>query len=197
MKLLHVSLFTALLAAAPCSFAQTSGTSSSVTTAPGSARTEQTTRIIATVTAINPANRVIGIRRPDGRIVDVKAGPEVKNFDKIKVGDKVVTDYTRALSLQLKKGTTGAAKRIESPVAVTSAPRGAQPAATAAATLTVVADVVAVDPKEHAVTLRGPEGHLVDLMAPDPEQLKRIKQGDQVEAVYTEALAVKVQPAGQ
>jgi hypothetical protein len=63
--------------------------------------------------------------------------------------------------------------------------------------LTVVADVVAVDPKEHAVTLRGPEGHLVDLMVPEPEQLKRIKQGDQVEAVYTEALAVKVEPAGQ
>jgi hypothetical protein len=197
MKLLHVSLFTALLAAAPCTFAQTSGTSSSVTTAPGSARTEQTTRITATVTAINPASRMIGIRRPDGRIVDVKAGPEVKNFDKIKVGDKVVTEYTQALSLALKKGTVGAAKRVESPVAVSSAPRGAQPAGSVAATLTVLADVVAVNPTEQTVTLRGPEGHLVDLRVRDPEQLGRIKQGDQVEAVYTEALAVKVEPAGQ
>jgi hypothetical protein len=197
MKLLHVSLFTALLAAAPCTFAQTSGTSSSVTTAPGSARTEQTTRITATVTAINPASRMIGIRRPDGRIVDVKAGPEVKNFDKIKVGDKVVTEYTQALSLELKKGTVGAAKRVESPVAVSSAPRGAQPAGSVAATLTVLADVVAVNPTEQTVTLRGPEGHLVDLRVRDPEQLGRIKQGDQVEAVYTEALAVKVEPAGQ
>jgi Cu/Ag efflux protein CusF len=43
--------------------------------------------------------------------------------------------------------------------------------------------------------LRGPKGHLVDLQVKDPEQLKRIKQGDQVEAVYTEALAIKVEPA--
>ena len=124
---------------------------------------------------------MIGIRRPDGRVVDVKAGPEVKNVDKIKVGDKVVTEYTQALSLELKIGTTGAAKRIESPVAVT---------------LTVIADLVAVTPAERAVTLRGPEGRLVDLQVRDPEQLRRVKQGDQVEAGYTEALAVKVAPAG-
>jgi hypothetical protein len=37
---------------------------------------------------------------------------------------------------------------------------------------------------------------MVDLRVPNPEQLKRIKQGDQVQAVYTEALAVKVEPAG-
>ncbi len=36
---------------------------------------------------------------------------------------------------------------------------------------------------------------MVDLEVPDPEQLKRIKQGDQVQAVYTEALALKLEPA--
>jgi hypothetical protein len=60
----------------------------------------------------------------------------------------------------------------------------------------VLADVMAVNQIDRSVTLRGPEGHLVDLSVPNPEQLKRIKQGDQVQAVYTEALAVKVDPAG-
>jgi Cu/Ag efflux protein CusF len=45
------------------------------------------------------------------------------------------------------------------------------------------------------VTLRGPEGHFVDLQVQDPAQLKRIKPGDQVQAVYTEALAIMVEPA--
>jgi Cu/Ag efflux protein CusF len=32
-------------------------------------------------------------------------------------------------------------------------------------------------------------------MVEDPEQMKNIKKGDQVEAVYTEAVAISVEPA--
>jgi Cu/Ag efflux protein CusF len=61
--------------------------------------------------------------------------------------------------------------------------------------VSVTADVVAVDTKNQVVTLRGPQGHLVELKVRDPNQLKRVKIGDQVEAVYTEAVAVAVEPA--
>jgi hypothetical protein len=44
------------------------------------------------------------------------------------------------------------------------------------------------------VTLRGTE-YEVDLKIRDPEQLKMIKVGDQVHAVYTEAVALSVEPA--
>lgn len=195
MKPLYIPVFAALFAIAPCAPAQTSE-SSRVTTAPGAARAVQTIKTIATVTGVYPVSRSISMRRPDGRIIDVQAGPEVKNFDKIKVGDKVTVDYTEAPSLELKKGKVGAPKRIESRTDV-SHPQGPdKPNAAVGATVTVLADVVAVNPAGHTVTLRGPEGHMVDLRVPDPEQLKRIKQGDQVQAVYTEALAVKVEPAG-
>ena len=197
MKLLYIPVLAALLAVAPCAPAQTSGVSSSVTRAPGAARAVQTIKTTATVTGINPANRTISMQRPDRRIVDVQAGAEVKNFDKIKVGDKVTAEYTEALSLELKKGAVGAAKRIESPMAVSHPEGSDKPSATVGSTVTVLADVVAVNQADHSVTLRGPEGHLVDLRVPDPEQLKRVKQGDQVQAVYTEALAVKVAPAGK
>jgi hypothetical protein len=75
------------------------------------------------------------MQRPDGRIVDVQAGAEVKNFDKIKVGDKVTAEYTQALSLELKKGKVGAAKRIESPPVVSRAQGGDKPSATAGSTV--------------------------------------------------------------
>jgi ABC-type Fe3+-hydroxamate transport system substrate-binding protein len=195
MKPLYIPLFAALFAMAPCAPAQTSG-SSSVTTSPGAARAEQTTKTTATVTAVDPVHRTISMQRPDGRIIDVQAGAEVKNFDKIKVGDKVTAEYTEALSLELKKGKVGPARRIESRTDV-SHPQGPdKPNAAEGATVTVLADVVAVNQAGRSVTLRGPEGHMVDLRVPNPEQLKRIKQGDQVLAVYTEALAVKVEPAG-
>ena len=61
--------------------------------------------------------------------------------------------------------------------------------------MTVVADVESVNTQDKVVTLRGPEGNVVDLKIEDPEQLKRIKKGDHIKAVYTEALAIKVEPA--
>jgi Cu/Ag efflux protein CusF len=44
------------------------------------------------------------------------------------------------------------------------------------------------------VTLKGPN-QTVDLKVRDPAQLKLIKVGDQIQAVYTEAVAVGVEPA--
>ena len=54
--------------------------------------------------------------------------------------------------------------------------------------MTIVADVVGLDPAKQVVTLKGPQ-HTVDLHIADPEQFKRIAKGDQVEATYTQALA--------
>jgi Cu/Ag efflux protein CusF len=63
--------------------------------------------------------------------------------------------------------------------------------------MTIVADVVEVHPKNKTVTLKGPKGNTVDLVVEDPAQLANIKKGDQVEAVYTEALAISVEPAAK
>jgi len=54
--------------------------------------------------------------------------------------------------------------------------------------------VIAVNAKTQTVTLKGPK-HTVDLKVPDKGQFKLIKVGDQVQAVYTEAVAVSVEPA--
>jgi hypothetical protein len=72
--------------------------------------------------------------------------------------------------------------------------QGQQPAAGAARQVHVVADVIAVDPKSQVVTLRGPS-RVVELKVRDPKQFKLVKVGDQVEATFTEALAVSVEPA--
>ena len=55
----------------------------------------------------------------------------------------------------------------------------------------VVAEVIAVDPLAHSVRLREPTG-VVDLRVQDPEQLKGVAVGDQVEATYTEGNAISV-----
>ena len=57
----------------------------------------------------------------------------------------------------------------------------------------VTADVIDVNAAKMTVTLRGPK-QTVDLVVPDPEFFKHVAKGDQVEATYTEALAVMVEP---
>ena len=44
----------------------------------------------ATVAAIDYEHRIATIRLPDGSTVTFKAGPEVKSFDQLKVGDQVL-----------------------------------------------------------------------------------------------------------
>jgi hypothetical protein len=44
------------------------------------------------------------------------------------------------------------------------------------------------------MTLKGPQGNSVDVVVEDPDQLKLIKKGDQLEVVYNEALAISVEP---
>ena len=160
---------------------------------PGVAGAAQTVRIGATITAIDAATRAVTLRGPQGREVVVTAGPEVRNFAQMKVGDKVDVEYVEALTLELKKGGGGAVARTETAGAAGAKP-GTAPAGLAGRQVRVVADVVAIDQATQTVTLKGPQ-RTVDLKVRDPKQLALIAKGDQVEATYTEAVAIAVTPS--
>ena len=164
-----------------------------VASEPGKAAAMRTGQISAQVVAIDKASRKVTLKGPKGRVVDVVAGDEVKNFDQIKVGDSVVVRFLQALSLSLKKTTSG--KGPSETSAAASAKPGERPAASVARQVTVIADVTAVNPKTKTISLRGPKGNVVTLDVQNPDQFKAVKVGDKVEAVYTEAVAISVEPA--
>ena len=174
-------------------FAQTGG--AVVATKPGAAIAAQTVKLDATITAIDPATRAVTLKGPQGNEVVIVAGPEVKNFAQMKVGDNVAVEYVEALTLELKKGGGRPVTRSDQ-AAMGGAKPGAQPAGAGGRQVTIMADVVDVDAQNQRVTLRGPN-RTVDLKVRDPKQLALIKKGDQVEAVYTEAIAVAVGPAAK
>ena len=62
---------------------------------PGKASVEHTVDVTATITAIDKTTRDITLKGPKGNWVVVTAGPEVKNFDQIDVGDKVHANTSR------------------------------------------------------------------------------------------------------
>jgi len=177
--------------AAGAAIAQTGG--AVVASEPGKVAMAETVNITATVEAIDKAKRLLTLKGPEGNSVVVQAGPAVKNFDQIKVGDKVAAQYIEALTLTLKPGGGAMREKIEREDAVAAKP-GEKPGAAVGRQVTVIADVIAVDAKKQSIRVKGPQ-RTVDLKVRDPNQFKLIKVGDQIEATFTEALAIAVGPA--
>ncbi|MBB5443866.1 MULTISPECIES: hypothetical protein [unclassified Paraburkholderia] len=181
----------ALVCLANTGFAQTEAPVT-VKSEPGKVTVSGTVKTTATVVGIEPATRTVLLKDPKGRVVQVVVGEEARNFDQIKVGDVVKAEYSQALTIMLKKGNAPLTANETQTLART--PAGAKPGGSASREVTIMANVIAVDHQSGMVTLKGPQGNTVDLIVQDPEQLKRIKKGDQMQAVYTEAVAISVEP---
>lgn len=193
LSLISLALFAAGIATAQAQPAPSASTV--VTSTPGKAAAVSTVDLAATVVAIDKATRTVTLKGAQGRTLEVVCGEEVRNFDQIRVGDQVNARYQESLTLELKKtqaptGTTGAT------VTARAAP-GARPGGVVGREVQVLADVVAVDAAKSIISLKGPQGNIVDLKVQNPDHFKVVKIGDQVEATYTQALAIAVTPAAK
>jgi Cu/Ag efflux protein CusF len=168
--------------------------SGAVGTAPGKAAAGAVVTASAVVKAIDPATRSVTLGFANGESRTIVAGEEVRNFDKIKVGDTVNVKYAEALTIELKKGGKAALGKTETS-SLDRAKPGEKPGGVATRKVTAVGEVVAVDAAKKKVSVKGASGEVVDLNVQDPEQLKLVKVGDQVEATYTQALALSLEPA--
>jgi Cu/Ag efflux protein CusF len=162
-------------------------------TEPGKGVVAGVVDVTATVESVDKAGRHLTIKGPHGRVSSLTAGPEVRNFDQINVGDHVKVRYAQALTLTLVKEGKKMRSRTET-MDGGGAPAGERPAGVVGQKIEITADVTGVNRKTGMVTLRGPD-HSVDMQVRDPAQLKLIKVGDQVHAVYTEAVALQVEAA--
>jgi hypothetical protein len=160
---------------------------------PGKAHMQETVQMSARVVGIDRTDRVVTLKGSNGNTVEVVCGDEVRNFDQIKLGDQVTTRYVESLYLELKKTRAGVRESVETEVGG-RAKLGDRPAGAAVREVVVLADVVAVDPEKRTISLKGPKGNVVVLPVHNPDQFKVVKKGDQVEATYTQAFAVSVEP---
>jgi hypothetical protein len=120
----------------------------------------------------------------------VKAGPEVVNFDQIRVGDQL--KITAAQELVVSVTGEGETASDGGAQVVALAPKGAKPGGIMAQTTRVTAKVTAIDAEHRQATLQFEDGttHTV-AVRPDVDLSKR-KVGDQVVIRITEALAIRV-----
>ncbi|MGO9829144.1 MAG: hypothetical protein ACLPJH_03320 [Myxococcaceae bacterium] len=152
----------------------------------------QITTVKATVTGIDIPGRVITLKGHKGNSVTFHVGDAVKNFDQIKVGDIVVAKYYESVALRVTKPGAPEAAQVD---AATAAAPGQLPGGAVLKQDTIKAKVTAIGKHKESVTLVGPEGNSVTIQVKNPKNLTGVKVGDDVEATYTEALAVAVEPA--
>ena len=106
MKQQHLIITAALLGSlALTAQAQTKPDASSaviVAKEPGRVELATTTKISATVTAIDKAQRKVTLKGPEGNSTVLAVGPDVRNFDQVKVGDHIQAVYTEAMALTVE-----------------------------------------------------------------------------------------------
>ena len=193
LKLIAGALALAL-AAAPAMAQQPATGAAVVTSVAGKAEAVRVIEASAKVVAIDKATRTLTLRDAKGRSFDVVAGEEVRNFAQVQLGDLVVVRFAQALTMQLLKTKAGVREMTERDAAA-RAPAGERPGGAVGREVTAVLDVLAVNPKKMTITVKGPKGNVVDLQVQNPDHFKVVKKGDQIEAVYREAVAISVEPA--
>ena len=143
------------------------------------------------VTKIDAATRTVTLKNKDGE-TSIVAGPEVKNFAEIKVGDHFDVVYELAVAIELVKVKNPGTTSEQVSTTTTTAPQGDKPGMITTNTVTATANVEAIDTTKNVVSLKGPQGNVFKVKVQNPDLMKDIAVNDQVKVVYTEAIAAVV-----
>ena len=165
---------------------------------PAPVATEKVHSISATVDKIDAKTRTIELRK-DKEVQSIQVPPEVRNFDKIKVGDEVVVTYYEGLAAEFKKkGESKTIGVIDATTGTARMPEGSnRPGGAVANKVTTTVVIESVDRSTHSVTFVGPAGktRTVDVVDPKAQQfIGTLQKGDEVQLTYVEALAVTLEP---
>ena len=147
----------------------------------------------ATITAIDPATRAVTLKTDKGEEDTLTAGPAVKRFDELKVGQKVKVTYYESLVFQLRKpGETSDPKSDD--LAFARAKSGL-PAGAIASQQKRTVTVKSVDEKLPSITVTTDDGRVITRTVQDRTKLANVKPGDKIDITYTQAMLVNIEPA--
>ncbi|GHA74579.1 hypothetical protein GCM10009007_14540 [Formosimonas limnophila] len=150
-------------------------------------------KLSAKVIKIDKKKRHLTVQTENGAKYDLNVSEEIRNFDKIKVGDNLVIRYIKGIVLTLVpvNQRTGMPQRADNSSAAT-AELTQKPSALETHQTEIRAIVKAVNRKERKVTLRGAH-ETVTIDVPQQIDLGKVKVGDEVNAVITEAVAIGIE----
>ncbi|HES75610.1 MAG TPA: hypothetical protein ENO09_01230 [bacterium] len=152
---------------------------------------------LATVTAIDPKTREITLRDNMGETTSIIAGPEVRNFPQIKVGDTLRVRMMQSLLMEVRPHNALVTRTVIEE-GVTLAPEGGHPSMAQGRRISTVVTIRALDMKKDFVKFTLPNGEVRTTTAKTTagkELLHTLKVGDQVAVVFTDAVGILLEPA--
>jgi Cu/Ag efflux protein CusF len=147
--------------------------------------TSRSETLTAKVKKIDLKTREVTLVGEDAVETTFKAGEDVRNLDKVKVGDVVTTTLDQSLTLWLLDENQPAPE-LAVGSDVYRAKKGEKPGGMMSTDLTGIATVESIAPDKKFVTLKGPKGNVVKLAV--------VKVGTKVGFAYSETLAISVAP---
>lgn len=148
----------------------------------------------STVSRIDYKTRVLTLTSASGESVKITAGPEIRNFDQIKSGDKVTVDYLVSVAFEVRKPTAEELASQDETVGVAARAKiGEMPGAGIVQGLVKIATVEAINKEAQTVTLKSStSSSSVEVKVKYPENLSYAKVGDTVVITAMEAFATEV-----
>ena len=146
----------------------------------------------ATIEAIDHDTRMITLKDKNEKSQDIYAGPEVRRFDELKVGDVVTFRTTESTVFQIRKAGESAQPSVKDEPVIVRTP-GAKPAGTQIEQETKTVMIKELDAKASSVTIMTEDGKTRSMKVKDKNLLKGLAVGDKVTITYTKAIAISVE----
>lgn len=145
--------------------------------------------ITTEIVAIDHDARLITLEDEDGAIEEIYAGPAVKRFDELKVGDEVTFEYYESLVSHIRQPGEAAPPAAEVALARGT---GARPSGALAEQVSATVTIAEMDKDVPSVTIETEDGRTMSLKIADKELLEGVKVGDRVDITYTSAVMITV-----
>lgn len=157
-------------------------------------KASQTKTVTATIEAVDRSDRDITLVDSSGSRVVVAATDEVRTFDQLKPGDRVVVTYHEGIIAEAKPSGQGAQSETRS----AGRASGAMPSKTVGKQVTTTVEIESIDRARNLVTFKNPDGTSRTLGVANldaKEFVSKLNPGDEVQLTYSEAAAVSIKPA--
>jgi hypothetical protein len=156
------------------------------------------TTATVTVKSVDPATRHVVVTTAAGETFTLKAPQAMRNFDRLKVGDKITATYALETEFAISPPNGQLPPDTETTIAARAA-KGEVPAAVVANHIVVTGAVLGINMANHTVKVVNPKGgevHTISVStAAGRKAMAKLKVGDYVTAYITEALLISTQPA--
>lgn len=154
---------------------------------------EQVRTIEARVESVDLSSRKLVVRSLSGERTEYSLGEDVKNLDRVRIGDRVVLYYSMGVAAEIKPAGTPMTQHSES--TSSNGKSDLLPQGTVGRRVTTTVEFESLDAKGRTVTFKRPDGMSRTVRLGNDRALefaKRLKAGDRVGITYTESTAFKI-----